>query len=257
MSQNTLAGGVRRGPRLASNFTILSNAVINDDRLSFRARGVLTWLLSKPDDWHTRADSIAAQSPKEGRDSIRSALRELAELGYLVREKIQNELGQWITIQTIHEEPFVDPGPEKPTRGTANIGQPGALISTDEPRTKTNRTSRAGTVALSPGIADLAAACRHAGLTATFAYLKPDAAAAIESLIEIHGASTLATAARSVHRPGDPMRFAQAWVPLWQSLPTPRVQRAQCGRCDEYGWLPDDEYGRAVKCGCRVAIDAA
>ncbi|NMD97085.1 replication protein [Rhodococcus sp. BL-253-APC-6A1W] len=256
MSQNTLAGGVRRGPRLASNFTILSNAVINDDRLSFRARGVLTWLLSKPDDWHTRADSIAAQSPKEGRDSIRSALRELAELGYLVREKIQNELGQWITIQTIHEEPFVDPGPEKPTRGDASIGQPGALISTDEPRTKTNRTSRAGTVAVSPGIADLAAACRHAGLTATFAFLKPDAAASIESLIEIHGASKLAAAARAVHRPGDPMRFAQAWVPLWQSLPVPRVAKARCGRCDEYGWLPDDEYGRAVKCSCRVGAAA-
>ena len=70
MGQNTLAGGVRRGPRLAGNFTILSNAVINDERLSFRARGVLIWLLSKPDDWRTRSDSIAGQSPKEGRDAI-------------------------------------------------------------------------------------------------------------------------------------------------------------------------------------------
>ncbi|RIK03508.1 MAG: replication protein, partial [Acidobacteria bacterium] len=44
-------GGIRRGPRLADNFTILSNAAINDGRLSFRARGVLMWLLSKPADW--------------------------------------------------------------------------------------------------------------------------------------------------------------------------------------------------------------
>lgn len=104
---------MRRGPRLASNFTILSNAVLNDDRLSFRARGVLIWLLSKPDDWRTRSDSIAAQSPTEGRDAIRSALRELAELGYLAREKFQNELGQWCTVQTIYEEPVIIPGPEK------------------------------------------------------------------------------------------------------------------------------------------------
>ncbi|MHC3367673.1 hypothetical protein AAI421_12135 [Rhodococcus aetherivorans] len=73
MGQNALAGGVRRGPRLASNFTILSNAAINDERLSFRARGVLIWLLSEPDDWRTRSDSIAGHSPKDGRDAIRSA----------------------------------------------------------------------------------------------------------------------------------------------------------------------------------------
>ncbi|MEE2034790.1 replication protein [Rhodococcus chondri] len=253
MGKNTLAGGVRRGPRLASNFTILSNAVINDDRLSFRARGVLAWLLSKPDDWHTRSESIAAQSPREGRDAIRSALRELADLGYLVREKIQNERGQWSTIQTIYEEPVTDPRPEKPTRGGADNGQPGTLISTEKPKTKTNRTARASNVPLSPEIAGLAAACRHAGLTATFAYLKADAAAAIEILIERHGVPELVSAARAVHRPRDPMKYAQAWVPMWRELPDPRTMPAECGKCDEYGWLPDDDRGRAVRCRCRAA----
>lgn len=128
MAKNTLAGGVRRGPRLASNFTILSNAVLNDDRLSFRARGVLIWLLSKPDDWRTRSDSIAAQSPKEGRDAIRSALRELAELGYLVREKFQNELGQWCTVQTIYEEPVISRGlKSRPAATRTTVSQ--ALLS--------------------------------------------------------------------------------------------------------------------------------
>ncbi|MFD6894100.1 helix-turn-helix domain-containing protein [Rhodococcus sp. NPDC060086] len=256
MAKNTLAGGVRRGPRLASNFSILSNAVITDDRLSFRARGVLIWLLSKPDDWRTRSDSIAAQSPKEGRDAIRSALRELAELGYLVRERFQNELGQWCTVQTIYEEPVINPGPEKPTGGDADDGEPGALINTDIPRTETNRPSRALNVPLSPDIAGLAAACRHAGLTAAFAYLKPDAAAAIDELIAVHGVAPLVAAARSVHRSTDPMRFAQAWIPLWQGLAAPRSVPDKCGRCDEYGWLPDDERGRAVKCACRTVMVA-
>ena len=251
MGQNTLAGGVRRGPRLASNFTILSNAVINDERLSFRARGVLIWLLSKPDDWRTRSDAIAGQSPKEGRDAIRSALRELAELGYLIREKVQNERGQWITIQTIYEKPRIEPGPEKPTRGRADNGEAGALISTDTPRTKTNRTPPAPKVPLSRAVGRLAATCMQAGLTATFAYLKPDTAAAIESLIEAHGVPRLVAAAKAVHRPSDPMRYAQAWVPMWQQLPTPRPTPSKCGNCDEYGWLPDDEFGRAVRCPCR------
>lgn len=253
MGQNTLAGGVRRGPRLASNFTILSNAVINDERLSFRARGVLIWLLSKPDDWRTRSDSIAGQSPKEGRDAIRSALRELAELGYLIREKIQNERGQWITIQTIYEEPRTGPGPEKPTRGRADNGEPGSLSSIDAPRTKTNRTSHVSKTPLSLAVTSLAAACKQAGLTATFAYLKPDAAAAMDTLIEAHGAPALVSAARAVHRPGNPMRFAQAWIPLWQALPAPRATLEKCSQCDEYGWLPDDCQGRAVRCKCRTA----
>lgn len=256
MGQNTLAGGVRRGPRLAANFTILSNDIIADERLSFRARGVLIWLLSKPDDWRTRADSIAAQSSKEGRDAIRSALRELADLGYLVREKIQNELGQWITIQTIYERPVTDPKPENPTCGDPAVGEPGPLSSTDTPRTETNRPSRVTKAPLSPEVVELAAACRQAGLTATFVYLEPDAAAAIETLVATHGVATLVAAAKSVHRPGNPLRYAHAWLPLWRSLPTPHVRRPKCGDCDEYGWLPDDEQGRAVRCGCRVPAAA-
>jgi len=256
VGQNTLAGGVRRGPRLAANFTALSNAVITDERLSFRARGVLVWLLSKPDDWRTRADSIAAQSPKEGRDAIRSALRELADLGYLVREKIQNELGQWITIQTIYERPVTDPAPENPTRGSADIGDPGALSSTYTPRTETNRTPRVTKAPLGPAVVELAAACRRAGLTATFVYLKPHAAAAIEALVATHGVPALVAAANSVHRPGNPMRLAHGWLPLWRSLPTPLVLQPKCGDCDEYGWLPDDEQGRAVRCGCRAPAAA-
>lgn len=258
MGQNTLAGGVRRGPRLTANFTVLSNVVVNDDRLSFRARGVLTWLLSKPIDWRTRSDVIAAQSPKEGRDAIRSALNELVELGYLVREKVQNEHGRWSTIQTVYEQPCAQPKPGKPTSGEPDIGQPGTVERTEKPRTETNRTARASTAPLSAPIRNLAAACHRSGLTATFAYLKPDAAAAIEELIAVHGIAPLVTAARSVHRPNDPMRFAHAWLPLWRSLPspTPARVRTSCGACDEYGWLPDDEYGRAVRCRCRVPVAA-
>ncbi|MBS9372097.1 hypothetical protein GON09_001061 [Rhodococcus sp. B50] len=222
-------------------------------RQSNKARQVLVWLLSKPDDWRTRADSIAAQSPKEGRDAIRSALRELADLGYLVREKIQNELGQWITIQTVCERPVADPAPENPTRGGADIGEPGALSSTDTPRTETDRTPRVAKAPLSPAVVELAAACRRAGLTATFVYLKPDAAAAIEALVSTYGVPALVSAAKSVHRPGNPMRLAHGWLPLWRSLPTPRVVQPKCDDCDEYGWLPDDELGRAVRCGCRAA----
>lgn len=69
-----------------SRYTVISNAAINDARLSFRARGVLVWLLAKPDDWTTSAEALASQAT-EGRDAVRSAMRELANAGYIIRDK--------------------------------------------------------------------------------------------------------------------------------------------------------------------------
>lgn len=85
-------------------YTSIDRDTLNNLSLSFRARGVLAWLLDKPDDWQTDAESIANHG-KEGRDAIRAALKELAEAGYLIREKRQDDKGQWVHICTIYEVP--------------------------------------------------------------------------------------------------------------------------------------------------------
>ncbi len=54
---------------------------LEDDRLSWRSRGVLIGLLGKPDGWDVRADAIA-RAGKEGREAILAALNELGEFGY-------------------------------------------------------------------------------------------------------------------------------------------------------------------------------
>ncbi|MFH9425184.1 hypothetical protein [Streptomyces sp. NPDC017529] len=66
---------------LTSGFTVMPNAAVNDERLSFRARGILTWLISKPDNWEVRITAIAAAG-KEGREAVAEAVRELKRLGY-------------------------------------------------------------------------------------------------------------------------------------------------------------------------------
>ncbi len=90
-----------------ASFAMIDRRTAEDERLSFRARGVLLWLLAKPDDWHT--DSILiAEAGQEGRDAVRTALNELQRYGYLVRERRQNEAGQWVTDWLVQEQPTPD-----------------------------------------------------------------------------------------------------------------------------------------------------
>jgi hypothetical protein len=93
-----------RRQRRPNRYTVLDNKVIYDTRLSWRALGLLAYLLSKPDGWETDAQRLAALR-KEGRDAVRSALNEIEAAGYLVRRRFQNERGQWITETLLNDEP--------------------------------------------------------------------------------------------------------------------------------------------------------
>lgn len=85
-------------------YTSIDRAALNDRRLSYRARGILAYLLDKPDDWKTNADSIAAAG-NEGREAVRTALKELESVGYLKRRKWRGEKGQWESEWTVLERP--------------------------------------------------------------------------------------------------------------------------------------------------------
>jgi len=82
------------------NFTQIPNAYIRDSRLSLRARGLFTLLLSNVEGWQVTVSQLQKDNP-EGRDAIRSAILELEELGYLRREqkRIKGRFDEsvWIT----------------------------------------------------------------------------------------------------------------------------------------------------------------
>lgn len=109
---------IKRTPRPKSNYTVISNAVLRDERLSFRARGVLAAILSRPDNWKTTAESLARES-KEGRNAILTVLKELEEVGYMTRRKYRNDKGQWIWESLIFDKPqtpeFRNPSTDDPT----------------------------------------------------------------------------------------------------------------------------------------------
>ena len=83
-----------RSPRPRDNFSIVSNAVIRDQTLSWKARGLLIYVLSQPDHWRTSSAHLAAISP-EGIHAVRSGLKELEEHGYLRRARTQQPNGTW------------------------------------------------------------------------------------------------------------------------------------------------------------------
>lgn len=93
-----------RAPRASRDFTIIRNDVLRDDRLSYRARGLLAVILSRPDNWRTDAVGLQREGT-EGREAIRSALRELEIAGYIVRQRLQDERGRWRQVAMVYETP--------------------------------------------------------------------------------------------------------------------------------------------------------
>ena len=94
-----------RGKRPESNFTVVSNDIAQNHRLSYRARGVLVYILSRPDDWRTSADRLAKEGV-EGRDAIRTALDELVLAGYACRVREQDDKGRWSTALMVFDFPL-------------------------------------------------------------------------------------------------------------------------------------------------------
>lgn len=95
---------IRRSARPDTHFTIIRNDVLRDNRLSYRARGLLAAILSRPDNWSIRADQLAIES-KEGRGAVRTALNELRQCGYLKTVVRQVDAGRFVTEQVVYDIP--------------------------------------------------------------------------------------------------------------------------------------------------------
>lgn len=87
------------------DYTVMSNHHLKKRSLSLKAKGLLSVMLSLPDEWDYTLRGLAAIS-KEGVDAIREAIRELEDAGYIVRSRGRNEKGQLSgTEYVIYEHP--------------------------------------------------------------------------------------------------------------------------------------------------------
>lgn len=91
------------------NYTVMSNYHLRDKNLSYKAKGLLSFMLSLPEDWDYSINGLVSIS-KEGVKAIRNILQELQRYGYLVIEKKQNEIGQFEYEYLIYEQPDTQKG---------------------------------------------------------------------------------------------------------------------------------------------------
>lgn len=91
------------------NYTVMSNYHLQDKNLSYKAKGLLSCMLSLPDDWNYSVRGLASIS-KEGIKAINSILKELEENYYLKRERKQENNGRFYYEYNIYETPYTQKG---------------------------------------------------------------------------------------------------------------------------------------------------
>lgn len=117
------------------NYTVMSNVHLRDEALTLKAKGLLSLILSLPEDWNYSVKGLVAIC-KEGRSGVMSGLRELEEAGYLSRRQLRDEHGLMSqTEYVIYEQPH-PPWSEKPTTEKPTTEKPIADNPTSEKQTQ-------------------------------------------------------------------------------------------------------------------------
>jgi hypothetical protein len=106
-----------------ARFARIDNSVVNDERLSFRARGVAAYLLSKPDNWVFSARKLANSGP-EGVHAMEGAIREMIALAYITRIRNRDASGKLRSRLVFHEAPTGTFRQSAPTGTLPTVGEP-------------------------------------------------------------------------------------------------------------------------------------
>jgi hypothetical protein len=129
---------IKRAKR-SNNYTVLSNKVF-ESNLSWRAIGVLGYLLSKPDDWQVSIANLvnhtkSSKSPL-GRDGVYAVISELVDAGFIKREQKNESGGKFGSIEyTVYDEPL----PAQPYAAEPYTANPRQLSTDNKQYTEDNQ----------------------------------------------------------------------------------------------------------------------
>lgn len=152
---------IKRAPRPDGNFYVLDKRISEDDRLSWAARGLLIFLLGKPDHWEVSVQHLVIQTAdaigkSSKRDAVYSILKELSQAGYLVRQRGRGESGEFgkvdyiVTETPVEGDPLTDnpdvvdspytdnPDTDKPDTANPTLVSTEGLVTTEAPVSNEN-----------------------------------------------------------------------------------------------------------------------
>lgn len=123
-------------------YVMINKAFLSNNEMSWKAKGILSYLLSKPDNWEVRIGDLIKQST-DGRDAVYSGLKELEKFGYIVKELIRDKNGKFSqVVYNIYESPVesvdtseTEPLTENPYAENPNTVQP----NTEKPMPNNNK----------------------------------------------------------------------------------------------------------------------
>lgn len=142
------------------DYTVMANHHLRNTALSLKAKGLLSLMLSLPDDWDYTTRGLS-RICRDGVDSICAAVRELEDTGYIVRQRVRNQNGQLGSVEyTILEQPRppepkrenpvqVKPILDKPVLGKPEQENP-AQLSIKESKTDSSITQASNPILSSP-----------------------------------------------------------------------------------------------------------
>ncbi|MDY2686124.1 MAG: DnaD domain protein [Selenomonadaceae bacterium] len=118
------------------NYTVMANYHLRDKRLSFKAKGLMSFMLSLPDNWVYSIKGLSYFAT-DGKDAVRGALKELEKAGYLQMKRERNENGTLSNAAyTLAEKPMSDfPTLDYPTLEKPTLDNP-TLLNTNRQNTK-------------------------------------------------------------------------------------------------------------------------
>lgn len=143
--------------RSSDNFTILNNEFLRDESLSLKAKGLLAYILSLPDDWKIYFEEVSTHS-KDGERAVRSAWKELENAGYARTYKVLDKnktFKEWVKEVRDYKKPvcgFADV--ENADVQNADV-QNSTLLSTNKQSTNIQKTEEENILADKSAVTNL------------------------------------------------------------------------------------------------------
>lgn len=133
-----------------ANFTVMSNTHLKDRRLSYKSKGLLSVILSLPPDWDYTITGLAVIAA-DGVDSVKTAIKELEQYGYVSRTQLRDERGRMAQNEyRVYENPTDNPDYVSPEKGAPDDNAAEHKPNKSVPKKKSKRNFSVSPLAENP-----------------------------------------------------------------------------------------------------------